>query len=148
MAATVAAPPNVAPAPASTMAWPAPTAFDPSPQPASVVASAEQATMSDADDLPAGSPLKGRIPLPPHRPKITAKMANMTNVALASSAMPTSAMPTSAMPTSVMPARGATPARSVVASRVPLPRARPATAPEPAPVPVEAPPVYDPSALH
>ncbi len=41
----------------------------------------EQTAANDsaADDLPAGVPLKGKIPLPPHRPK----MAALTNVALA-----------------------------------------------------------------
>lgn len=136
MPATVAAPPNVTPAPASTMAWPSPTAFDPSPRPADTVASAEQATVVDANDLPRGVPLKGRIPLPPHRPNMTAKTAPMTNVALVNSAASATALPAA----SPVPARGA------VASSVPLPRARPAAAPEPAPV--EAPPVYDPAALH
>jgi hypothetical protein len=144
MPATVAAPPGIAPAPANVaqpaapaaapaspsapaMAWPAPTAFNPSSQPNDTVASAEQATVvDDADNLPAGTALRGKIPLPPQRPKMTAKMATMTNVALA---------------TAVMPVGGPTP------SRVPLPRARPATAPAPAPVEPSY-PAYDPSAQH
>ena len=127
-----------APAPAATspsspamsapaMAWPSPTAFNPSSQPNDTVASAEQATVvDDADTLAAGMVLRGKIPLPPHRPKMVANMAPTTNVKLATAAMPVS---------------GPTP------SSVPLPRARPASAPEPAPVETSY-PAYDPSTLH
>jgi hypothetical protein len=146
--ATVAAPPGIAPAsiaPANVApqpalqaaratiapaapsapampAWPAPTAFNPSSPPTDTIASLEQATVDNADNLPAGAPLHGKIPLPPHRPKVVAS----TNIKLASNAMPVA---------------GLTPVS------VPLPRARPASAPEPAPV--ETPyPAYDPAALH
>ncbi len=150
--ATVAAPPGIAPAsiaPANVApqpalqaaratiapaapsapampAWPAPTAFNPSSPPTDTIASLEQATVDNADNLPAGAPLHGKIPLPPHRPKVVAKMATMTDMTLATAAMPVA---------------GPTP------SRVPLPRARPATAPEPAPVETSH-PAYDPAALH
>jgi hypothetical protein len=150
MPATVAAPPGIAPVSAaaadaaqpaaqppasaavttpaatpSTLAWPSPTAFAPS-SPSSAVASAEPATADHADTLPLGTPLTGRIPLPPHRPKIAAQIATMTNLALAANAAPVSP----ALP-----------------SRVPLPRARPAAAPEPTPV-APSYQVYDPGALH
>jgi hypothetical protein len=106
------------------MAWPSPTAFAPS-SPPDTVASAEQATADDADTLPRGRPLTGKIPLPPHRPKIAAQTAPLTNLALAAGAPASPALP----------------------SRVPLPRARPATAPEPEPVEPSY-QVYDPSTLH
>ena len=108
------------------MAWPSPTAFNPSSPPSDTVASAEQAPVDDADNPPAATSLPRKIPLPPHRPKIVANIAPMTNVKLATAAMPVT---------------GPTP------SRVPLPRARPASAPEPAPVETSY-PAYDPAALH
>ena len=74
------------------------------------VASQEQAAANDgaADDLPLGVPLRGKIPLPRHRPNLAA----LTNVALAGGPLPGVATPTG----------------------IPLPRARPASAstPEPA----------------
>jgi hypothetical protein len=128
--ANVAQPAAPAPAPASpsapAMAWPSPTAFNPSSPPNDTVASAEQATVDDAGNPPAARALPGKIPLPPHRPKMVANIAPMTNVKLATAAMPVT---------------GPTP------SRVPLSRARPASAPEPAPVATSY-PAYDPAALH
>jgi hypothetical protein len=119
--------PSVPAMSAPAMAWPSPTAFNPSSPPTDTVASAEQATVvDDADNLAAGMVLRGKIPLPPQRPKVTPQVATTPNVKLATAAMSPS---------------GPTP------SSVPLPRARPASAPEPAPVepPYRA---YDPSALH
>ena len=127
--APAVAPAVAAPASSSApaMAWPSPTAFNPSSPPNDTVASAEQATVvDDAANPPAGTALRGKIPLPPHRPKVAAKMATMADMTLATAAMPV------AVPTP---------------SRVPLPRARPATAPEPAPVETSY-PAYDPAALH
>ena len=87
------------------------------------VASQEQSAANDstADDLPPGVPLKGKIPLPRHRPNI----AVLTNVAFAGGP------PTGAM-----------------AANIPLPRARPASAPEPAPVSDTPYQPYDPSQFH
>jgi hypothetical protein len=116
---------------APAMAWPSPTAFNPSSQPADTVASAEQATVvDDADTLAAGMVLQGKIPLPPHRPKVVAQMATTPQMART---------PNVKLATVAMSPSGPT--------SVPLPRARPASAPDPAPV--ETPyPAYDPSALH
>jgi hypothetical protein len=68
------------------------------------VASQEQTAANDstADDLPPSVPLKGKIPLPRHRPNLAA----LTNVALAGGPLPGVATPTG----------------------IPLPRARPASA--------------------
>jgi hypothetical protein len=82
----------------------------------------QSAAADSADDVAAGTPLRGRIPLPTRRPHIaglTAVAANMT-------------------------ADGAAPSMS---ARIPLPRARPSAAPEPGPV-VTPYPVYDPSQIH
>jgi hypothetical protein len=134
MPATLAAPPNIAVAnvaapPAAAVAWPNPPMNAPansgsSTPPADAVASQEQSAASDstADDLPAGVPLAGKIPLPRHRPNVAAP----ANVVLAGGPLPGSATATS----------------------VPLPRARPASAPEPAPVSETPYPVYDPSQIH
>jgi hypothetical protein len=139
---TIAAPPNpalanVAPQPApppasqpASAAWPSPIAAVPaggtSPQSGDAVAATEQVASNDASagDLPPGQPLKGKIPLPPHRPKIAA----LTNVALAG--MPMSSNVPSGLPSSV-----------------PLPRARPTSAPEATPVETSH-EVYDPSQIH
>ena len=125
--------PSVPAMSAPAMAWPSPTAFNPSSPPTDTVASAEQATVvDDADNLAAGMVLRGKIPLPPQRPKVMAKMATTPQVATT---------PNVKLATAAMSPSGPTP------SSVPLPRARPASAPEPAPVepPYRA---YDPSALH
>jgi hypothetical protein len=143
---TIAAPPNTAlanvtpqpaPPPASA-AWPNPVAAVPaggtSPQSGDAVASAGQIASNDAgaDDLPPGQPLKGKIPLPPHRPKIAA----LTNVALAGANMSSnmSSNTSSSLPTGLP-------------SSVPLPRARPSSAPEATPVETSH-EVYDPSQIH
>ena len=81
----------------------------------------QSAANDSADDVAAGTPLTGKIPLPTRRPHI----AGLTNVA------------------ANMAADGAAP----MSSRIPLPRARPAAAPEPGPVEPSY-PVYDPSQIH
>jgi hypothetical protein len=131
---TTAAPTNVAlanaaPPPAPAVAWPnpainAPANSGPNTPSTNTVASQEQTAANDGttDDLPSGVPLKGKIPLPRHRPNAAA----LTNVALANAAPPGVATP----------------------AGVPLPRARPASAPEPAPVSATSYPSYDPSNIH
>jgi hypothetical protein len=95
-------------------------------QPADTAQSQEQSAANDsAGDLPAATPLKGKIPLPTRRPHIAGLTTVAANDVAANMTGGAAAMP----------------------SRIPLPRARPAAAPEPGPV--ETPyPVYDPSQIH
>lgn len=122
------------PAPGQTFAWPSPTTSPPaipSADGATNTAATDQTTPSDgaAGDLPAPDPLKGRIPLPRRRPNVIA----MAEPAVA---------PGTPAVAPVMP--------SAMASAIPLPRARPASAPEPAAsAPPEAPAnSYDPGLGH
>jgi len=129
------APDSTAPsAPGQNFAWPNPTINPPaipSTDGATNSAAADQTTPSDgaAGDLPAPDPLKGRIPLPRRRPNVIA----MAEPAVAPGMPPVAP---------VMP--------SAMASAIPLPRARPASAPEPAAsAPPEAPANgYDPGLGH
>ena len=86
----------------------------------------QSAANDSADDLPAGTPLKGRIPLPTRRPHIAALTAVASNDVAANSV-------------------AANLAGGAMSSRIPLPRARPAAAPEPVSEPI---PAYDPSQIH
>jgi hypothetical protein len=96
---SVAAPPNLALASATPLqaatAPPNPATIapiDPSldAQPASIGAPSEQMAASDAaaGDLPAGKPLKGRIPLPTRRPVTAGSTAMAAHVALAAGGVP------------------------------------------------------------
>jgi hypothetical protein len=94
--ATVAAPPNFALANAApTQALTTPAAIAPADpsldaQPASIGAPSAQMAVNDsaAGDLPAGTPLKGKIPMPAHRPA-SANSTNMAaHVALAAGGVP------------------------------------------------------------
>jgi len=132
---TLAAPPNFAlpnvTPPQITATAPsnpaATTSNDPSldAQPGSLGPPPAQMAASDAtaDDLPAGTPLKGRIPLPLHKPSIAPAAGTGTQVALAGGAV--------------------TPP-----GRIPLPRARPASAPDAGPAADLPYPAYDPSQIH
>jgi hypothetical protein len=135
---TIAAPTNVAlanvaqpvaadsPGPVASV----PGNFAPDNQPAAAAALFEQTASNDSttDDLPAGTPLAGKIPLPLRRP----------NAAALTLALPHDAPHGAAH---VALAAGPMPAG------IPLPRARPASAPEPAPVEPSY-PAYDPSQIH
>lgn len=123
--ATATSPNVVAPMPAYSVPDNPPAAFAPPDQTAMQTVSNDSAT----DNVSAGTPLSGRIPLPqrrPHAPPATAMNAPpgpataAAHVALAAERAP---------------------------AGVPLPRARPAAAPEPAPVEPSY-PAYDPSQIH
>jgi hypothetical protein len=112
--------PNAMPMPANSVA---------NNQPADAAPFQQQSAASDsADDVPAGTPLHGKIPLPTRRPHI----AGLTNVAANVAA-------------NVAVADGAVAMSPGMTSRVPLPRARPTAAPEPVSEPI---PAYDPSQIH
>ena len=85
---------------------------------------------SNAEDLPAGTPLRGKVPLPTRRPHIAGLTTVAANDVAATDVTQHSAGAAVAMPT-----------------RIPLPRARPAAAPEAGPVETSY-PVYDPSQIH
>jgi hypothetical protein len=119
------APPQAAATPSSNAA--ATTANDLSldAQPGSLGPSPAQIAADDnaASDLPPGTPLKGKIPLPLRKPNIAPTAGAGTQVALAAGA--------------------ATPP-----GRIPLPRARPTSAPDAGPA-IDTPyPAYDPSQIH
>jgi hypothetical protein len=117
--------------PAAANAMPMPATSSADNQPGSTALSQDQSAANDnADDLPAGTPLRGRIPLPTRRPHVAGLTTVAVNDVAANDVAQHSAGVAAAMP-----------------SRIPLPRARPAAAPEAGPVETSY-PIYDPSQIH
>jgi hypothetical protein len=117
------APAQAATAPLSNPAAIAPVDSGPDAQPASIAAPSRQRASNDntAGNQPAGTPLKGKIPLPLRRPNPAGSTNIAAHVAFAAAPAP---------------------------AGIPLPRARPASAPEPAPVSDTPHSAYDPSQIH
>jgi hypothetical protein len=133
--------------------WPIPPAMPSAAATGPALAAQEPSAGTATDDLPAVAPLTGRIPLPPHRPKMIAMaQGTVAQGTVAQGTIAQGTMAQVAMPQATMPQRTLAPGTMVQASAtlpsaVPLPRARPATAPEPTPVSSDV-NIYDRDAAH